>query len=422
MVIGQYKILEKIGEGGMGTVYKAEHVTLEQVVALKFLLMGSNEEMRERFIREAKILAKLNHVNIVTLHNFFEHENNFYLVMEFVDGDVLDALVRTQGPLSPDVCTSIFMQVLSGVGFAHSRGIVHRDIKPRNIMINTHGVVKVTDFGIAKISDETQKTRTGIYLGTLYYMSPEQLEGKQAGVTSDIYSLGVTLFQMATGRVPFTGDSEYHVMKAIMEAHPPSPRDFSPETPEFLERAILKAIARSPADRFQSTAEFMEALGGTAVSKDQGLLDIQTVLIDRSQQKIPPPPEKRQSARNKKIIFGLCGVLLLALAIFFIYLGFSKDKAPQAEGTVPAQSVPKEADARKSVAELPSAAVQESKPIAKERKAKVRKKTDTGSGPTAGQGQLPDVSRAADEAKKETKPAKGPEINAGSWGKVGVKE
>lgn len=262
MVIGQYRIIEKIGEGGMGVIYKAEHCTLEQVVAIKSLPgnLSVNSDLRERFIREAKIQARLSHPNVVNILNFFDFEGNYYIVMEYVEGETLESLIRTKGLLPPDSCINMFKQILAGVGYAHFMGIIHRDLKPSNIIIKNDGTIKITDFGIAKISGDLQRTQAGVKVGTIWYMSPEQVKGQPAGISSDIYALGVTLFEMITGKVPFSGNSEYSIMKDIVECSPPSPREFYPYVPVPLEKTIMRAIAKEPADRFKSVQEFAAAL------------------------------------------------------------------------------------------------------------------------------------------------------------------
>ena len=262
MVIGQYRIIEKIGEGGMGVIYKAEHCTLEQVVAIKSLPgnLSVNSDLRERFIREAKIQARLSHPNVVNILNFFDFEGNYYIVMEYAEGETLESLIRTKGLLPPDSCINMFKQILAGVGYAHSMGIIHRDLKPSNIIIKNDGTIKITDFGIAKISGDLQRTQAGVKVGTIWYMSPEQVKGQPAGISSDIYALGVTLFEMITGKVPFSGNSEYSIMKDIVECSPPSPREFYPYVPVPLEKTIMRAIAKEPADRFKSVQEFAAAL------------------------------------------------------------------------------------------------------------------------------------------------------------------
>jgi len=336
MEIGQYRIIEKIGQGGMGVIYKAEHTTLEQIVAIKALpsTLGSNSDIRERFIREAKIQAKLSHPNVVNILNFLEHEGNNYIVMEYVDGETLEAIIRTTGLIPPERCIAIVRQVLDGIGYAHSRGVIHRDIKPSNIMITRQGNVKITDFGIAKIAGDLKHTQTGVKVGTLWYMSPEQVQGQQAGVTSDIYALGITLFEMVTGKVPFTGDSEYHIMHNIVQNPPPDPREFYPYIPLSLEKTILKAIAKSPADRFQNVGEFAESLG----QEDPGALTPGEP-CQAAPANAPAPDRPAAGPGGKKLFWVLGGALALALvvvaAVLFYSLSGQKAQAKRGEPVPP---------------------------------------------------------------------------------------
>jgi serine/threonine-protein kinase len=320
MIIGQYRIIEKIGQGGMGVIYKAEHTTLEQIVAIKALpsTFGSNSDICERFIREAKIQAKLSHPNVVNILNFLEHEGNNYIVMEYVDGETLEAIIRTTGLIPPDRCIAILRQVLDGIGYAHSQGVIHRDIKPSNIMITRQGIVKITDFGIAKIAGDLKHTQTGVKVGTLWYMSPEQVQGQQAGVTSDIYALGITLFEMVTGKVPFTGDSEYHIMHNIVQNPPPDPREYYPYIPVSLEKTILKAIAKSPRDRFQNVREFAESLEREEVG-------IATTAAPREDPPLTGPVRSAPYSppKSRKMLWAILGaasaVAVAAGAAFFLW-------------------------------------------------------------------------------------------------------
>ncbi len=327
MVIGQYKIIEKIGEGGMGIVYKAEHTTLEQIVALKALpvTLSSNKEMRERFIREAKIQAKLSHQNVVNLHNFFEYDNNFYLVMEYVEGETVESILKKSGLIPPDRCISLFKQILEGIGYAHSKGIIHRDIKPSNIMINKDGIIKITDFGIAKLAGDFNRTQTGVKIGTLCYMSPEQVRGQSVGIATDIYSLGITLFEMVTGNLPFSGNSEYQIMRSIVDIKPPSPKEFYPYIPLKIEKAILKAISKQPSDRFKSTKEFLDALINNDFSYKEYIaqpyiVKSQILKSDRFLNTF-----SKIKILNKRILWSLLIVLML-ISIALIYLGISGGK------------------------------------------------------------------------------------------------
>jgi tetratricopeptide (TPR) repeat protein len=326
MVIGQYKIIEKIGEGGMGVIYKAEHCTLEQIVAIKALpeTFSANPDLRERFIREAKIQAKLSHPNVVNIHNFFEFEGNYYIVMEYVEGETLEALIKTKGLLPPDSCIRMFKQILAGIGYAHSKEIIHRDVKPSNIMINKDGIVKITDFGIAKITGDMMKTQPGVKVGTIWYMSPEIVKGHSAGVSSDIYSLGVTLFEMITGNVPFSGNTEYTIMKNIVECPPPSPREFYPYVPVSLEKAILKAIAKEPAERFRSIEEFEAALKANPEDDFREIsaapAGFQDVGVERNSAGI--------FSKWKKQTIALSAALAITAALLFIYQNNGRRKTP----------------------------------------------------------------------------------------------
>lgn len=268
MEIGPYRIIQKIGEGGSGVVYKAEHNLTGQIVAIKELTKGlaATEEMKERFIREAKILAKLTHKNIVRLYNFIEQDGLFYLVMEFMEGMRLDDIIKKDNPMDYVRCIGYCKQILEGVDFAHLHGIIHRDIKPANIIVDNDGVVKIMDFGIAVGDDDSHLTKTGTSLGTLRYMSPEQIKSGKVGLQSDIYSIGMTLFEMITGTSPFKGDSAFHLMNAIIKNKIPSPAKFRSDVPLPIEKAILKACAKHLSDRFESATEFSKALDDWDIS------------------------------------------------------------------------------------------------------------------------------------------------------------
>jgi len=261
-VIGDYKIQRKVGAGGMGVVYQGLHVRLEQRVAIKDLApeLASNQEMRRRFIREARIQAQLNHPHVVNVHNLLEHQGHLLLVMEFVEGKTLDKLIQEQGALPYEKAVNICRQVLEALSFMHSKGVIHRDLKPGNIMITEEGRVKVTDFGIAKATKEEGHTRAGVRLGTLWYMSPEQVKGKPVDARSDLYAMGITLFQMVTGKLPFFGNSDFEIMKAHTEVPPPNPKKIKKDMPKPLAGLILKLLEKKPDKRFQTAEEVLRAL------------------------------------------------------------------------------------------------------------------------------------------------------------------
>ena len=215
--VSHYKILEKLGEGGMGVVYKAEDTKLERTVALKFLsprAIGTAEE-QVRFVREAQAAAALNHANICTIHEIDEHDGQRFIAMEFVEGQSLKAKIGS-GPLPLDDAVDIAAQVGEGLREAHEKGIVHRDVKSANIMVTPRGQVKVMDFGLAKAPGRTQLTEAGTTLGTVAYMSPEQGRGDAVDARSDIWSLGVVLYEMVSGQLPFEGDHEQAIIYAII--------------------------------------------------------------------------------------------------------------------------------------------------------------------------------------------------------------
>ncbi len=260
--IGNYRIIEKIGSGGMGVVYKAVDTQLDRVVAVKALNpeLSGNPALLERFRGEARAQAQLNHPNLATLYAFLVVDDAAYMVMEFVDGETLHQMVLRNGPIASSEAVPLFRQALAGIGCAHRAGIIHRDIKPSNIMLNREGIVKVMDFGLAKVTGDHGVTKTGVRLGTAYYMSPEQILMKKVDVRSDIYSLGATLYEVLTGRAPFHADSEFEILNDHVNTDPPPLTRLHPQIPSGVEHAVLKALAKNPDQRFQSAEQFSAAL------------------------------------------------------------------------------------------------------------------------------------------------------------------
>jgi len=282
-VIKHYRIDSLIGDGGMGAVYRGTDLNLDRPVAIKVLhpQLMRDPALRDRFQEEARIQARLNHPNIVTVHDYDAETGA--IIMEYVPGRGLNELIEQQaGPLPLARCLEIFGQVLSAINYAHTYhddlvtgGVIHRDLKPSNILIVPAGnqvIAKVTDFGIAKIvGDVKNRTATGVMMGTLRYMSPEQIRSaKDVGPQSDIFALGVTLYQMATGKAPFDADTEYDIMNQILSGTPTQPSLVAAEVPAGLEQVIGKALAKNVEERFQSCEEFLTALaaaGGPEISK-----------------------------------------------------------------------------------------------------------------------------------------------------------
>ena len=260
--VAGYRILEKLGEGGMGVVYKAVDTSLDRVVAIKVLggELARNPELEQRFRAEAKAQASLNHVNLATLYAFLVKDGSAWMVMEYIEGETFAGMIERRGPIPAQEAVPLFRQALLGLGYAHRMGIVHRDIKPGNIMVNRQGIVKVMDFGIAKVLGNRSMTRTGTQMGTAWYMAPEQVTNKGVDIRSDIYALGITLYEMLSGHVPFESDSDYQVMTDHVNTPPPPPTQFYPYIPQGVVNAVLKALAKDPGARFQTTEEFGAAL------------------------------------------------------------------------------------------------------------------------------------------------------------------
>jgi len=261
--VENYKIIESIGVGGMGEVYKAIHETLDRVVALKVIHpeLLSNAEIIKRFYKEAKIQAQMTHPNIVTVFDFLEIENSYFLVMEYIEGESIGKIVKKQGPLEINFSLNIFKQILSGIAHAHSKGVIHRDIKPSNFIL-TEGEVKITDFGIAHIVSDSAHTVAGTVLGTPKYMSPEQILGERVDHRSDVYSLGVSFYEILTGKVPFGSNtgSDYEIKKGHVELTPIAISEIRPDVSKDLENAIAKSLAKKPEARFQTVDDFLASL------------------------------------------------------------------------------------------------------------------------------------------------------------------
>jgi serine/threonine protein kinase len=261
-IVGNYRILAQIGSGGMGKVYRGVDIMLEREVAIKMLHaeLSSRPDVVERFRTEAVTLARLNHPNIATLYSFFRHGEAFFMVMEYVPGKTLAALLNEAGALPSSRAVDLVAQALLGISHAHSNGIIHRDLKPANIMLTGTEAVKVMDFGIARALGSARLTRAGHTVGTIEYMSPEQVRGQEGDARSDVYSMGIVLYEALTGRVPFFSDSDYELMRQQIENTPDPPRVLAPHLPPSLENVVLKALGKDPASRYQSANSFREAV------------------------------------------------------------------------------------------------------------------------------------------------------------------
>lgn len=262
LLLGKYRIQERLGEGGMGTVWRARDELLDRDVAIKELRadLAGHEALAERFRAEAVALARLAHPGIAALHGLERDADRFYMVMEYVPGATLEAIVQREGPLPWDRAASLCALVCDGLGHAHQQGVVHRDVKPANVMLTPSDAVKVMDFGIARMAGQSRQTRHGSTIGTPHYMAPEQLRGEEVDGRADVYALGAVLFELISGRVPFDADSDYKLMMMQLHDAPPRASGAVAGVPSAIDRIIARAMAKDPADRFQTAGAFRDAL------------------------------------------------------------------------------------------------------------------------------------------------------------------
>ena len=310
--ISHYKILEKLGEGGMGVVYKAQDTKLDRIVALKFLPehLLCDEEAKKRFVHEAKAASALNHPNITTVHEIDEVDGECFISMEYIEGKSIKELVEKKG-LSLEEVLKIAIQVAEGLSKAHQKDIVHRDIKSDNIMLTPDGLVKIMDFGLAKLKGVTKLTKTGSTLGTLQYMSPEQAQGKEVDQRSDIFSFGVILYEMITGRLPFRGEHEPAIIYSICNEEPEPLARYKGNVPEGLQRIVGKTLEKDRNIRYQSVADIIADLKG--LQKETG---VSSVIV----------------AKKKILSFVvLASIIFLLVLIFLILKPFKFEMVPQKE-------------------------------------------------------------------------------------------
>jgi serine/threonine-protein kinase len=260
--IQNYKIVSHLGEGGMGAVYRATDTVLGREVALKMLHtpLISQSQFLERFKKEARVLAQLLHPNIAVIYNFIEQSGQHYMVMEYVEGQNLDVLLRKFKPLTYEIVVPLFIQALEGLQHAHKKGIYHRDIKPSNLILTPDGTLKLMDFGIAKIAGEQRMTQVNRVVGTIEFMAPELIEGKDPSVASDIYAAGVTMYELLTGRLPFENNSDFNLMQDILKKKPSSIERLNTGIPKALSDVVMKALEKKPENRYTDARAFQQAL------------------------------------------------------------------------------------------------------------------------------------------------------------------
>lgn len=252
---GRYRLVAQQGSGGMAVIYKATDLALGRTVAVKILRpsLTSDPEFLKRFRQEARNVANLSHPNIVTVHDVGQDGNTHYIVMEYIDGEDLKRLIRATAPFSLDRALSIAIKICAGVGYAHRAGLVHADVKPQNVLVTESDKVKVTDFGIAQALSATQpRAPQKVVWGSPHYFSPEQAQGEPPTPASDVYAIGIVLFEMLTGRLPFVGTDQQELAMAHIREAPPNPSDFNPNVPVHLDRILQKVLSKEPASRYRT--------------------------------------------------------------------------------------------------------------------------------------------------------------------------
>ena len=341
----RYEIVKSIGEGGMANVYLANDIILNRKVAVKVLRgdLATDEKFIRRFQREAMSVSNLSHPNIVEVYDVGEEDGNYYIVMEYIEGKTLKKLIQKRGALTLPEVRDIMLQLTDGLAHAHDAFIIHRDIKPQNIMILDNGLVKITDFGIAVAMNATQLTQTNSVMGSVHYLPPEQANGKSATIKGDIYSLGILMFELLTGSVPFKGDNAVEIAIKHMKDKIPSVRKINPVIPQSVENIVLKATAKNPKNRYNDVREMYKDLetcldrenekryvypySESDLEETKVLNDLQKEikqvdnkeekkrLIDDDYVEVKEVPLKKQSKLNKIII--ILSIIFASLLIIF---------------------------------------------------------------------------------------------------------
>ncbi|MBA3397274.1 MAG: protein kinase [Deltaproteobacteria bacterium] len=291
-MLGVYKLVDVLGQGGMSVVFKGKHKLTEQEVALKILPpeLAAHSQVKSRFLDEAKALAALDHPNIVHLYNFGEENGFFVLAMQLVQGQTWERMILEAKRLDWKTSTRLTIDVLRALEYAHDRGVIHRDMKPSNVLVRAHdSSATVMDFGIAKMTTSTRLTATGQTMGTVRYMSPEQVRGQEVDLRTDLYSLGATFYESLTGDTPFDGSTHFEIMTKHLSELPKPPSAVGVEVPRQLEDALMRCLAKKPEDRFANAREMRKLLEATLRQEDAGLNDTQR--LDRkgvADVKLPP--------------------------------------------------------------------------------------------------------------------------------------
>ena len=377
LLLNRYELLEKIGEGGMGIVYKAKCTLLNRFVAVKILKseLSDYEDFIARFKREANSIASLSHTNIVNVYDAGSENNINFIVMEYVNGKTLKEIIKENARLSPLKTLDIALQIAKALQYSHKNKIIHRDIKPDNILITKDNIVKLTDFGIAKVSDSVTITNSNNIIGSVHYLSPEQAKGKLVDCRTDIYSLGIVMYEMVTGQVPYNGENSISV--AMMHIQEPviPPKEVITDIPENINKVILKALEKEPINRFQTSKELAEILNAIKdnfnleVNFNNRSIDATTIMMMKPDEVLSDTeidfttvmnqatnPEtliikkdrKRLSknngiSKNKKIMLTI-GLIILAIIICILWKYTFKEPSADTKATVAETTVPEKAE------------------------------------------------------------------------------
>ncbi|MHB0977503.1 MAG: PASTA domain-containing protein [Candidatus Aquicultorales bacterium] len=328
----RYRLLERIGSGGMADVYKAEDTVLSRTVALKVLYrsLADDPDFVERFRREARAAASLSHPNIVAIYDWGAEDSTYFIVMEYIEGETLKDKIRRDGALPQPEVVQTIKAVATALGYAHRKGVVHRDIKPHNIMITRENEIKVTDFGIAR-AGSSSITQTGTILGTAHYISPEQAKGQDVGPPSDIYSLGIVMFETLTGKLPFEGENPVSVALKQIEEKPRMPSLLNREITVDLENVVMKCLAKDELLRYATAEELRDDLSRIESGMPVTAPPAETTMV------IPQPfePQEPKGRWKKVLLSSLVALLLLGAAFGAGFALFDMTKPPEEKATVP---------------------------------------------------------------------------------------
>jgi eukaryotic-like serine/threonine-protein kinase len=353
-VLGRYHVEDVLGGGGMALVYRARDEELDRPVAIKLLAdnLAADEAFRKRFLREARLAAQLAHPNVVQVYDSGEADGRPYIVMEYVEGETLADVLSRRGRLPPAEAVELALQVCSGLEHAHQAGLVHRDIKPQNLLIRGDGTVKIVDFGIARSSRGTRLTETGSVLGTAAYLAPEQAAGEEVTPAADVYAVGVVLYELLAGRTPHTAESLNQFLVLGHEQSIPELRELAPEVPAPLEDVVMRCLARIPEYRPPSAGALAASLSATsaelptaAASRDEDTAEAPTRLAAPAGTRVAPTSETavRPVARRPRTTALAIGAVALALAVGG-WMAFSDDSDPDSGSSPPTQAPAAEVD------------------------------------------------------------------------------